>query len=74
MRLLRGFEVEIDGQVPRKYHVASDAEEHGASTRVEMGNVGWILLACGKKSAAKDFVANVTPEPAAGFRAALHSR
>ena len=30
-RLLQRSEVEIDSQVSRKYYVASDAEEHGAS-------------------------------------------
>ena len=29
-RLLQDSEVEIDSLVPRKYYVASDAEEHGA--------------------------------------------
>ena len=28
---MQGSEVQIDSQVSRKYHVASDAEERGAS-------------------------------------------
>jgi len=36
--VLQGPLWEIDNQVPRKYYVASDAEEHGASASVEMGN------------------------------------